>query len=58
MKQCEICSNNKICHENNWVITMDRHRVFVNGDFVCDNFKTDKEIIILNRYNYKDLERS
>ena len=31
--QCKKCSNNKICKQNNWCVTMDRI------PFICDNFQ-------------------
>lgn len=47
MEQCKYCSNNEECHKNSWCVTMDRCRKFLDGNWVCDNFKTTKNIIIL-----------
>lgn len=47
MEQCKICENREECEKYHWCITMDRGRKFLNGDWVCDNFKTSENIIIL-----------
>lgn len=49
MKYCEICTNKKECFSNYWRITMDRQRVLAQtGEYLCDNFITDKNVIILH----------
>lgn len=50
MQYCNICSNKKLCEENHWCVTMDKQRVLAETkEYLCDNFKTDKEVIILER---------
>ena len=49
MKQCGICKNKQKCEEHHWAVIMNSDRVFTNGEYVCSNFQTDKEVIILER---------
>ena len=39
-RYCKDCVNRKVCHENNWVTTMDRLKTY-KKEIVCDNFNTE-----------------
>lgn len=51
MNQCKICSNSKVCRENNWVVTMDNGKKLEApiNEYMCDNFMTTESIIISKR---------
>lgn len=49
MTYCNICKNKELCEKNSWVITMDKQRILAQtGEYLCDNFTTDKDIVILH----------
>lgn len=39
-RYCKDCVNRKVCHENNWCVTMDRMKTYKN-QIVCDRFNTE-----------------
>lgn len=48
MTYCNICKNKELCEKYSWVVTMDRQRILAQtGEYLCDNFITDENIVIL-----------
>ena len=39
-RYCKDCVNRKVCHENLWVVTMDKLKTCKNN-IVCDKFNTE-----------------